>query len=179
MSAFNPDEVNDQELDWVILRDGGIALYWRVEFLQEDLKWLESRGYQIHSFDAADWKTEEAMHESLQVALVFPEYYGRNWNALNECLQDDLVVTEAGGLGIVFTHFDSFAKLSRGPAGTDYEGGQIALHTLARAIRYHSLLGRRLVVLVQSDDPRIELSRLGAVHAVWNWREWLNKNRGL
>jgi hypothetical protein len=38
MTVFNANVVNDQQLDWTILRDGGVALYWRPEVLAEDVK---------------------------------------------------------------------------------------------------------------------------------------------
>jgi hypothetical protein len=54
MAPFDMNQVDDQQLDWVILRDGGIALYWRPEILAEDLKWFEEKKYVIHSFDTAE-----------------------------------------------------------------------------------------------------------------------------
>jgi hypothetical protein len=33
-------------------------------------------------------KSEDALLEALSVALRFPDYFGRNWNALNECICD-------------------------------------------------------------------------------------------
>ena len=41
------------------------------------------------------------------------------------------------------------------------------------------LTGKRLIILVQSDDPCMEFNQLGGVSAEWNRREWLNKDRGL
>jgi hypothetical protein len=55
MTVFNAIEVNDQQLDWTILRDGGVALYWKPEILTQDLIWLESKGYRIISFEAGEW----------------------------------------------------------------------------------------------------------------------------
>ena len=33
-------------------------------------------------------KTEDALLDALAVALHFPGYFGRNWNALDECIRD-------------------------------------------------------------------------------------------
>jgi hypothetical protein len=76
MTVFNANEVTDQQLDWTILRDGGVALYWRPEVLATDLKWLETNAYRIVEFDAAGWDSEEQMHDSLKSRLSFPDYYG-------------------------------------------------------------------------------------------------------
>lgn len=37
MANFKADEVNDKQRDWIILRDGGVHLYWRREILADDL----------------------------------------------------------------------------------------------------------------------------------------------
>ncbi len=101
MAVFSTDDANDQRLDWTIALYGGVALYRRAEILAEDLNWLRSSGYRIVSFDAANWHTEDQMHDSLKADLSFPDYYGKNLDALNECMWDDLVVPDVGGLVLV------------------------------------------------------------------------------
>src|ERR1700751_1073086 len=51
MTVFNANVVSDQQLDWTILRDGGVALYWQPEVLAGDVNWLQSNGYTIADFD--------------------------------------------------------------------------------------------------------------------------------
>lgn len=185
MANFKADEVNDEQRDWIVLRDGGVCLYWRQEILMEDVDWLKSNGYKIIFFDAAewqsasDWETENLMHESLKARLSFPEYYGKNLDALDECIQDDLVVPDQGGLALVLNHYDLFFKPLQNPISPERSTAEIVLSIFAEAVRYHMLFGRRLLILMQSDDPKIELGRLGGVGAMWNHREWLNKSRGL
>ena len=179
MAVFSANEVTDQQLDWTILRDGGVALYWRLEVLAKDLDWLRTNGYSVVEFDASEWHSEEQMHDSLKSSLAFPDYYGSNLDALHECMWDDLVVPETGGLVLVLRRYDQFAKAIQFNARNGRIFAEIALDILARAIRYHMLFGRRLIVVMQSDDPRIALGRLAAFHADWNPREWLAKNRGL
>jgi len=76
MAVFKADEVHDEQLDWVMLRDGGVYLYWRQEILADELNWLKSNGYKIISFDASDWQSvsewesELRMHESLKESIV-------------------------------------------------------------------------------------------------------------
>lgn len=182
MAPFDLNQVDDQQLDWVILRDGGIALYWRPEMLAADLEWFEANKYVVHSFDAGGWSSDEPMHEALKRALNFPEWYGKNPNALHDCIENDLVIPDSGGLVLVFHHYDQFVRATHfaPQTGDTWESdAEVTLHILARAIRYHSLLGRRLLVLLQSDDPQLGFGHLGGITAIWNWREWLNKNRGL
>ena len=40
------------------------------------------------TLDAAQMETRKAAHEYLQTQLSFPEYYGRNLDALYDCLED-------------------------------------------------------------------------------------------
>jgi len=47
MAVFKADKVHDEQLDWIILRDGGVRLYWRLEILTDELNWLKSNGYKI------------------------------------------------------------------------------------------------------------------------------------
>lgn len=177
MAVFIPDEVTDQQLDWTILRDGGIALYWRPEVLANDLKWYESYGYTIVQFDAAEWNSEDQMHASLKSHRSFPDYYGRNLDALNDCLWSDLTVPDAGGLVLVLNHYDRFAKAIQIEDAGGRSFAQVVLHVFARAVRYQMLFGKRLLVLVQSGDPPIRFDNLAAISADWNPREWFDKDR--
>lgn len=160
MAVFSSEEANAGRRDWAILRDGGVALYWRPEVLKADLDWLESNEYNIVEFDSAKWSNEEQMHDSLRSGLSFPYYYGKNLNALNDCLGSDLVVPDSGGVALVFHHYDQFAKNDQARSPDDKGLAQTVLHIFARAVRYHMLLGRRLLILVQSDDPRMRFDDL-------------------
>lgn len=179
MAVFNPDEVNDEQLDWIILRDGGTALYWRSEVLAYDLAWFETQGYSLLSFDTSEWNSEADMHASLKAKLSFPDYYGNNLDALNECILEDLVVPDSAGLVLTFHHYDKFVKAFPQIGQMETSLAETLLDILNRAVRYHMLFGRRLIILIQSDDPRISFGRIGGALALWNYREWLNSSRGL
>lgn len=185
MAVFKVDEVHDEQLDWTILREGGVCLYWRQEILTDEVNWLKSHEYRVISFDAVEWEStsewelERRMHESFKTHLSFPDYYGMNLNALDECMQDDLVVPDSGGLVVVLNHFDLLHKLVHDQASDERSTAEVVLHIFAKAVRYNMLFGRRLLILVQSDNPNIGFGRLGGAVALWNHREWLNKNRGL
>jgi hypothetical protein len=69
---------------------------------------------------------------------------------LDECIVDDPEVPDNGGLALVLNHYD---KLSKPIA-------EMVLNIFARAVRHHLLFGRRLLVLVQSDDPSIRFEIL-------------------
>jgi len=119
------------------------------------------------------------MHADFERTLGFPSYYGSNLDAFHDCVED-LPVPESGGTVMVLNRFDAFHK-GRGAAllPSGRTEAEIVLDILARASRYFLLTSRRFFTLVQSNDPHIQFDRLGDIAAIWNRREWLNKNRGL
>ncbi len=51
--------------------------------------------------DGTQCRDSQKLFTSWAAALDFPQYFGHNWNALDECLSD-YVVTSKGGLGSEF-----------------------------------------------------------------------------
>jgi hypothetical protein len=178
MAAFDAQDQTKEALDWVVLRDGGIALYLRREYLDEDLERFRQQNYHLYSFNCENW-TSGGMHADFERTLSFPSDYGRNLDALWDCLQD-LPVPQRGGTVIVLNRFDAFQKCHGGaPLPSGRAEGEIVLDILARTSRHFLLTGRRFLTLLQSDDPRLHVEGLAGVAATWNWRERPNKNRGL
>jgi hypothetical protein len=60
---------------------------------------LEERGGRVHHFDAGDLLTEWGIYATFADVLRFPGYFGRNWDALVDCL-DDLCGAVTGGVGM-------------------------------------------------------------------------------
>jgi RNAse (barnase) inhibitor barstar len=178
MAVFTEDE-EDKTLDWEILLYGSISMYRNREYLDDDLQWLRARGYRVYSIDCKTWTSEAVMLASLGEALSFPAHYGRNFNALRDCLWD-VVVPDDGGLAIVLDSYDLYAR-NGGSEGNNFEtrAAHVFLGILAECSRYFLLRGRRFITLVQSDDPSMHFEGLAGVSTHWNRREWLNKDRGL
>ena len=179
MTAFTKQEALENRLDWEILRDGGINLYWRCQYLEEDAGWFRQKNYQVISCRCDKWTSNDAMHTDFQSALSLPDYYGRTLDALNDVL-DDIAVPDEGGMVVVFNRFDVYAK-GAGAAATPRgpTEASVVLHIFARASRYFLLTGRRLLMLVQSDDPNIVFQNLAFSPVSWNRREFLSANRGI
>lgn len=171
MTAFATDENEWQRLDLRILQNGPVVLYFRSKILSEDIAWLQNEGYLIDDFDCTKWHSESDFHNDVATRLAFPDYYGHNLNAFNDCITD-LDVPDGGGRAIVVRRFDLFAQKEPRVA-------QDILDIMASASWHSILFGRRLLTLVQSDNPRIAFDPVGARPAIWNPREWLNKNREL
>jgi RNAse (barnase) inhibitor barstar len=171
MASFPHDESSRSRLDFRLLRDGGVVLYHSGVVLGDDLAWLRSEKYEVHDFDARRWKAEDDFHFDMARSLKFSEYYGRNLDAFNDCMADVEVPME-GGTAIVIRNVDS----------VELRDGQfisVILDILAGTTRKNLLFGRRMLTLLQSENPRIAFPVVAPVTVMWNPKEWLNSERGL
>lgn len=156
-----------QRLDWQILQNGWASLYWQQDILDKDIHWFEGEGFKVYDFDCTSWSDLPLLHKDLKNKLGFPDYYGENLAALNDCLSD-LEINNAGVI-IVFRHFQ-------------FVNDAIAhslLDVFANNSRQHILLGKKLITLVQVDDPNYQIDAIGACNILWNRVEWQNSARGL
>jgi RNAse (barnase) inhibitor barstar len=162
--GYPPDD-----FDYKLVRDGSVALFCKLVILEEAILWLRARQYLIHTMDATGWQDKADFHCAVAQALNFPDYYGQNLDALNDCLRD-LDVPQDGGTVLVLLHYNAFASNN-----DDY--AKAVLDVFATACWYFLADGRKLLILVQSDDPFLQLGPLGCREATWNPREWFNKDR--
>ena len=171
MAIFRSEPEDFQRLDWTLLQNGAVTLYFRPQVLAEDVAWLKEHDYRVDTFECSDWIGESDMHEALSCGLEFPGYYGRNLDALNDCM-GDIEIPEESGRVLVFKRYDSFAANNPDVAWS-------VLDIMELNSRHLLLFGRRLIILIQSDDPGISFDPVGGRSVGWNRREWLNKSRGL
>lgn len=156
-------------LDWKLMERGAVALYHKPSVLSSDLAWFRQERYIIRELEAAGWSTPQAFHTDAKRVLAFPQHYAPNLMAWVDCLAE-LDVPDDGGLVIVFRGYDMFAKAQPQLA-------QTILDSIESTSRRFLLTGRRLLALVQSNDPRIRFERVGAMPVTWNPREWLDADR--
>ena len=100
-----------------------------------------------------------------------PDCFLAKGNGKPDCI-GDIQVPEEGGRVLVFNRYDSFAARFPDVAWS-------VLDTMAFRSRWFLLFGRRLIILVQSDDPEIFFEPVGGCRVMWNQREWLRSSRGL
>jgi hypothetical protein len=84
----------------------------------------------------------------------------------------DVEVPMEGGTAIVIRNVDS----------VELRDGQfisVILDILAGTTRKNLLFGRRMLTLLQSENPRIAFPVVAPVTVMWNPKEWLNSERGL
>lgn len=175
MAVFDRDSTVKHPLDFRLAAGGSVTLFWSPEVLRSSVAWLSEHGYRVVNLDASRWRDDQDMHSELASALHFPDYYGRNLDALNDCL-GDVAVAEYGltdddaGLALVIRRIDLF--MQRQP-----RVGQHLLDALAGTARGAALFGHRILCLAQSDDPDLVIPPIGAYTVPWNDAEWLDSKR--
>ncbi|WCD83934.1 hypothetical protein KPP03845_100253 [Streptomyces xanthophaeus] len=125
---------------------------------------------------AGEWASEQDMHKDVAAALQFPDYYGHNLGALNDCLgdvacygpYDDSPV--GTGLVLSITDYDRFVAACPRAA-------QVVLDIVADRARRAAVLQRRFFCLIQCSDPDIRFEPAGAMPVMWNCDEWLDAER--
>ena len=169
MATFDQQDLDGA--DWPIFQNGWVQMYWKVDILERDLAWLRYHNYKVYRLECAHWSSKAEALGSLGTTLQFPEGYGGNLDAFNDCLKD-VKVPMHGGAVVVLIHYDRFAH-------RDPQTAHAILDICADNARRFMLFGQRLATLVQSDDPRLEFDPVGSTSVMWNRKEWPNKKRGL
>lgn len=169
-----PYEIGDRAFD--LVKNGDVTLYWRTEILDELVAGLVRGGYQIVRLDAGGWAKQADFHRDIKAALDFPDYYGHNLDAFNDCMRDVAsweygASRDATGTVLVFTGYDAFA-------GKEPRAAQVILDLISLNARRAMLYGHRLLCLVQSNDPNIIFEPVGATPVLWNPAEWADHRRG-
>ena len=58
--VFRNEPEEFQRLDWMLLQDGAVTLYFRPQMLVEDVEWLKRHDYRVNSFECG----LEPVHEN-------------------------------------------------------------------------------------------------------------------
>ncbi|MBB4909250.1 barstar family protein [Actinophytocola algeriensis] len=151
--------------DFDLLKNGPVTLYHRQEVLDEAVTTLVGLGYLVHRLDARAWATRADFAAAVREELDFPDHFGGNLDAFNDCMRDVAAFSygadrESAGTVLVLTGYDTFAARDRRAA-------QIILDIVADNARVGLLHGHRMVCLVQSDDRDIRFEPVGATPVGW------------
>jgi hypothetical protein len=163
---------NDEAMIRAGFLNTAVNLYFDPGVLDRDVARLRDAGYHVAEADASGWLFVADVHRDLSRMFNFPEYYGHNWDAFNDCLGEYGWPAEASGLVMVLTGFDAFVV--RFP-----DAAHVLLDICALRQRDALIAGNHLICLVQSDDPRLTLVPVGATVPQWNRDEWFDRDRGL
>ena len=175
MSASQPHGVSRDDVALRLMYNSFVRLFWRIELFEQTVASLTEHGYDVVRLDASAWAQASDLHRDIAAALDFPDYYGHNLDALNDCLSDVVageygIDASAAGFVLAFTGYDKFAAHCPREA-------HVTLDIVADQARRALLAGRRVCCLVQSDDPAIRLEPVGAMPVMWNDAEWLDSSR--
>jgi hypothetical protein len=175
VGAFDTDADLRGDVAFRLMSGSFVTLFWDPAILAETIAWLDGHGYRLVTVDASAWATDADLHRDLASALSFPDYYGANLDAFNDCLRDvadyDYGARRSDtGLVLVLIGYDAFA--ARRPATAS-----AALDIFAGRARVAALTGHRMLCLVQSADPDIRLNPVGAAPVLWNPAAWLDATR--
>ncbi|WP_441249207.1 barstar family protein [Kitasatospora sp. McL0602] len=161
MAAFPPD-VSPTDPGYRLMRNGPVTL---VRAAGPAVARLTEAGYQVVRLPAGTWATPGDLHRDIAAALHFPAYYGRNLDALNDCLRDVLAFEygaspTATGLVLVLDGYDRFAAACPREAW-------IVLDIVAEHSHRAALTGTRFLCLAQSDNPTLHVEPVGAASVGW------------
>lgn len=175
VATWDPDAETSRPLDYRLVHNSFVTMFWRVSLFEETLQWLGSQAYDLVEFDASSWASAADMFNDIAVGLDFPDHFGRNFDGLNDCMGDVASGdygwdASATGLVVVLRAFDRFAAADRLAA-------QTLLDIFASQARSALLVGNRVICLVQSDDPQLSFEPVGAMPVLWNDAEWLRSKR--
>jgi RNAse (barnase) inhibitor barstar len=170
-----PRDLTSPGIDWFLIRDRVVTLFWRERLLDDALEELRAMGYKVVDVDAAGSADDQAFLVAIGTALDFPDYYGKNLDALNDCLRDVATFDYGSDLNstgtvVAFRHYDRIVA-------TDAKRAEAVLDIFTDRARDGLLIGHRMMVLVQSDDPELSFGPLGGQSAGWNQNEWMNITR--
>lgn len=143
--AFSNDDVLGNRLDFEIARDGFVRSL-RGAVVRDAVTWLQREGYRVIEMDAGGWRDERQMLVTFAEALSFPNHFGLNLDALNDCMSD---VAEADygwdpsetGLVLVLHGFDRFVERRPRTAGHVNE-------ILKGQGHYAALFGNRVLTIL-------------------------------
>jgi RNAse (barnase) inhibitor barstar len=112
----------------------------------------EGLGWRCVVLDGSEVEDRTAFLESCDEAFRLPEWFGMNWDALEECLAD-LELEGAEGVLVVWSQWGTFAEAAPKDFAT-------ALDVLGSAVRGWAVDGVRGGVLLVGDGPDLGIDEL-------------------
>jgi len=78
---------------------------------------LDRCGYLRITLDGRAMTSRKAAHSEIALGFGFPDYYGRNWDAFNDCFGDFVQEHDGELIAVVWDHMDDAAKAAPATAG--------------------------------------------------------------
>lgn len=168
MATFAENDCN--RLDWALMQNSAVTLYYRRYLFERDMNWLSQHGYAIHTIDCSK---VDLFESQMSQALSFAKCFGYDWKGNLDALNDGFYNIEfhaVTGVAFCLPRFDALAA-------DDLHAAHAVLDIIEWNSRYHLLFGNRMLALVQTDDPDICFESVGARPPEWNREEWFTASR--
>ena len=125
-------------------RVGPGVFRWRAAFEAEDVRHtVQHAGWRFAHYDGWTSETKAEFLDGLGAALALPAHYGRNFDALADCLTD-VVAGDSEGTVLLWDGWGPFAR-------ADERAFSVALTVLGT--RVHADRGGPFAVLLRGDGP--------------------------
>lgn len=169
--VFSLDEMDRS--DWPLFRSGAVNLYRRAEVFEDAILDLITLRYRILRLR---FQTIPQFQNDLSLALNWQEQFGYfpwtgNLDALNDGFRSE-PFDSAEDNAVCIENFDALVK-------SDPTLSFALLDMIACHSRAYLLFGKRLVGLIQTNDPKFSCPGIGKSSAMWNEAEQLDRARGL
>lgn len=168
------DELTHPE-DYLLIQNGFVIMFHSRENLKISTDWLHSHGYHIAYVDTSEWGHIDDIHEPFAKALNYRVRYGRNISAIDDCLSDIAVKDYAwpeGATGLVVV-VDGFAEyVAEAPQSAQY-----LIESFERQAAHAALFGNRMMFLIRSSNPNLQMDNVGGRSVMWVYREFLTSSR--
>ncbi|MCP2323930.1 hypothetical protein HDA40_002437 [Hamadaea flava] len=166
MPIFEDADRGTHPEDLMVLQQGHVHFVrhpWALDRLRQD---LETLGYDFAVADLGDCEHADDVRDAVIAAVPgWPRgYSARNWMAFSDGLTDCLLDADHPQRVLILDHFGRYYA-------DHQDDAMVLLDELAGVGRWHLLFGRRLIVLLVSDDPELQLDPVGAEHVGWNRHE--------
>ena len=152
-----------------LLQNGCIVMYYSPFLMEQHSCELVLAGWTFKEIYAASKGSQNEFFDQVSMQLDFPDYFGRNLDALNDCLSD-IVLPESRRLAFGLTRFDLLAQQS-----ADF--AHAVLDIFARMERSCLMRNERILLLIQSSNPNLNFPPVGGTPVLWNFKEWHNADR--
>lgn len=156
-------------LECRLLQNGCVVLYHNPFLMEEHSSLLVRSGWQFKEIYVGELGTADEFFSQVAMTFEFPEYFGRNLNALRDCLSE-IGFGKARRLAVSLTRFDLVVK-------QDAAFAHAVLDIFAEVERHCLMEGGRILFLVQSSNPDVRFPPVGATPVLWNFEEWLDSKR--
>lgn len=146
VAVWKTQDIIAGHVDFDMARNGFVGRADDSERRAETVGWLEAAGYRVLRFDAANWNGTREMLREIGQALTFPDSFGMNLDALDDCL-GDVAEGEYGwtggetGIVLLFTSFSDFRSV-------DDTAATALMDIVSSRSRYAALFGNRILTVV-------------------------------